>query len=553
MSPIPTTNTSICETSNIFTGGGPGDQGALVEINGQQLIPSPFVNINLEKYKMDNIIIGGVMKITLNGVAVGNNFNDVTGDLLAILGADIGRSSDCINVKIQCSNTFIDGYGRILAVNISEGQQPTWVNIAPYSIEIELYENNGLPVVYPDSSVNLDATGNLMLSNFEESFTLSVNEDSFNWGVVDGLSSLLIEGVGNRHVAINFSISAAGINGCFDESTALKYGLEAAEDVIESRISFLQNGDLGILNAFQPVNLLTDIDYYMAGDKYLQLRNITVNTMSNSISVEGSLIVRPSGCNWSNVFTTMNVSESVNTEGTDITIAGTITGLVNMNYNNIINDQSSKTSDCLFNEKISAAESFLDIINNDLVLKNIAFAHSSRSYIVDNCITTNGSSPCSSIIPYSSPSLCDFRLTNTQIDRQYADGSINFSFVLSNKNNCNIPGANKVDIEVTTDKPHDNIVEILIPGRGDRGPIIQNLCCKSSRKITYSLTATLNTTTCNWNNTTTIDSIRSCAEAILNDYKANNNTDCWFVVNDQETTGNNTYRLLQELVEPTLP
>ncbi len=553
MSPIATTNTSICETSNIFTGGGPGDQGALVEINGQQLIPSPFINISLEKYKMDNIIIGGVMKITLNGVVVDNNFTGVTAELLQILGSNIGANSDCVNVAVNCGGTFINGYGRVLSVNMSEGQQPTWVNIAPYSIEIELYENNGSPVVYPDSSVNLEATSSLMLSNLEESFTLSINEDSFNWGVVDGLSNLLVDGVGNRHIAVNFNISAAGINGCSSGSLLL-YGLEAAETAIEDRISYLQNGSIGALNSFQPVNLLTDINAYMSGPKYLQLRNITVNTMSNSISVEGSLIVRPTGCSWPDVFTTMDVSESVDTEGADITLAGTITGLVDMSYGNIIQDTSGKIQNCAFNEKMAAAESFLAIIDNELVLKNIALTHSSRDYILDNCITIGtGYAPCGSISPDTSIDLCDFRIISTDIDRQYADGTINFSFVLSNKNSCNIPGANKVDIEVTTDKPHDNIVEILIPGRGDSGPIIQNLCCKSSRKITYSLTATLNKTRCAWNNNATIDSIRQCAEAILDQYKEDNDTTCWFVVNDQETTGNNTYRLIQEFVEPTLP
>lgn len=551
MSPINSTNTSICETSNIFTGGGPGDQGALVEINGQQFIPSPFINIALEKYKMDNIIIGGVMKITLNGVVVDSNFSGVTSELLQILGSNIGGNSDCVNIKVNCGSTFINGYGRILSVNMSEGQQPTWVNLAPYSIEIELYENNGAPVVIPDSSVNLDATANLMLSNLEESFTLSITENSFNWGVVDGLSSLLVDGVGDRHVAINFSINAAGINGCYDSSSGVLYGLEAAETAIEDRISFLQNGDIGVLNAFQPANLLTDIDSYMTGDKYLQLRNITVNTMSNSISVEGSLIVRPSGCSWSDVFTTMNVSESVDTDGTDITIAGTITGLVNMNYSNIINDTSSKTSNCAFDDKMSAAESFLATINNDLVLKNIASSHSSRTYIVDDCIINSGSSPCGSISPYSSPDLCDFRIINTNIDRQYADGAINFTFTLSNKNNCSIPGASKVDVEITRDLPHDNIVEILVPGRGNAGSIVQNLCCKSTEKMTISLNATLNTSTCDFTGGN-IDSVRQCAIAILEQIKNQGaiDTSCWFVVNDQETTGNNSYRLLQELVKP---
>lgn len=543
MSPISTTNTSICETSNIFTGGGPGDQGALVEIDGLQFIPSPFVNISLEKYRMDNVIIGGLMRITLNGVVVDNNFSAVTAELLGIL--DQGATSNCVNIKINCGGTFIDGYGRIVSINVSEGQQPTWVNIAPYSIEIELYENNGNPVVYPDSSVGFPA--DLALSNFEENISISVIEDSFNWGVIAGGPSS-IDGVGNRRVEVNFNISAAGINGC--DNGSLTYALAAAESVITSRIDQLSAGNIDALNSFQTTSLDDDIGSYI-GNSYMQLRNVTVNTMSNSISVDGSIVYRPTGCAFPDVYTSLSVNEDVDTEGTDITIQGSITGLVDMIYTNIIADLSGKTYDCSINEKISAAESFLSVINDDTVLKNIAAAHTGRRYILDSCITSGGSGPCGSILPYASPDLCDFRIINSSIDREYADGVINFSFVLSNKNNCNIPGANKVDIEVTTDRPHDNIVEILIPGRGSAGPIIQNLCCKSSRKITYSLTATLNTTQCAWNNSGTIDSIRACAESILDQYKADNNTTCWFVVNDQETTGNNTYRLIQEFVEPS--
>lgn len=543
--PINTTNASICETSNIFTGGGPGDQGALVEINGQQFIPSPFINISLEKYKMDNIIIGGVMKITLNGVVVDNNFTAVTAELLQILGSNLGANSNCVNVKINCGGTFINGYGRIISVNISEGQQPTWVNLAPYSVEIELYENNASAVVLPDASVS--GFGGLCLSNFEESFTVNINEDTFNWGIPDGPIPS-VNGVGNRHVKLDFSISAAGVNGC--SSGSLIYGLGAAESVIQNRIGSLANGDLDALNSFQTTNLDSDIASYL-GPSYLELRSVTVNTMSNSISVSGSIIYRTAECSFPNVLTTLNVSESVNTDGTDITISGTINGLYNMVYTNIIADLNGETGDCNFNQKMLAAEIFLNVLNQDAVLSGIATAaHGNRSFILDNC-TINGNNPCGSILPYTSPNLCDFRILSTQIDKKYADGSIDFSFVLSNKNNCSIPGASKVDIEITHDRPHDNIVEILVPGRGNAGSIIQNLCCKSPYKMTISLNAVLNTSTCS-PSSETIDNIRACAIAILNDLKANTDpeTTCWFVTNDQETTGNNSYRILQELVKP---
>lgn len=539
MSPINTTNTSICEVSNIFTGGGPGDQGALVEVNGQQFIPSPFIDISLEKYQMDNTIIGGVMKITLNGVVVDNSFSGVTSELLQILGSNIGANSDCVNVKINCGGTFINGYGRVVSVNMGEGQQPTWVNLAPYSVEIELYENNGSPVVTP----SLSSFSGLALSNFEESFTLNIDEDTFNWAVPSGIISS-VDGVGNRHVKINFSISAAGIAGC--DSGSLTYGLEAAETLIENRIDDLQSGNVAI----GTTNLNNDIAVYL-DHSYIDLRNVTVNTASNSISVEGSVIYRPD-CKFPNVFTTLNVSESVDTEGSTITIAGTITGLYNMVYTNIIADLSGDATDCAFNTKMNAAEAFLSVINDEDVLSAIALANAgSRSYIIDNCNITGNNNPCGSIIPYASPDLCTFRLISSQIDRDFSNGSINFNFQLSNKNNCSIPGASKVDVEITRDFPHDNIVEILIPGRGNAGSIIQNLCCKSAEKMTISLNATLNTSNCNLTGGN-IDSVRQCATAILNEIKANGDVDtsCWFVVNDQETTGNNSYRLLQELIKP---
>jgi len=62
---------SHCETSVMFPQGIPANAGAEVTINGTQLVPSPFINIVVEKYYMGDYVIGGVWKITLNGTIVG--------------------------------------------------------------------------------------------------------------------------------------------------------------------------------------------------------------------------------------------------------------------------------------------------------------------------------------------------------------------------------------------------------------------------------------------------------------------------------------------------
>ena len=71
-------NNSTCDTSLIFSGGSlPHDAGAYVAIDNVQLIPSPFVNLSLEKYRVGDQVIGGILKLTLSGEIVASNFNTI--------------------------------------------------------------------------------------------------------------------------------------------------------------------------------------------------------------------------------------------------------------------------------------------------------------------------------------------------------------------------------------------------------------------------------------------------------------------------------------------
>ena len=213
---------SNCDVSTIFNGGAPNNAGASVVIGGKQLIPSPFINLSLEKYKIGDLTIGGVLKLTLNGNVVGSSFDEVvTTGAGGVTGLkdilQIGQYKECVDVEIKCTETMIKGYGRVTGLSINEGNMPTWVNMAPYTIEIDLYSNdiglsNGERPAYPGQIEQSSSTLNgLMLNSVSEQFSLSINDDTFNWAGGDYPTQMPdwpdFGGWGNRHIKVSFSIS----------------------------------------------------------------------------------------------------------------------------------------------------------------------------------------------------------------------------------------------------------------------------------------------------------------------------------------------------------
>lgn len=592
MNPISTMATSNCETSTIFAGGGPDIAGASVVVGDTTLVPSPFVNLAIEKFKMGDLTIGGVLKLTLNGSVTGSSFNDVVKGAAGRTGVHdilaLGKIKDCIYVKIECTDRLIGGYGRIISVSVPEGNNPTWVNIAPYSIEIELYTNTNSSgsteerVVKADdvaqSGGNLD---DLMLRSLSEQFSLAINEDSFNWGT-DSSGSIVSnasvgDGFGNRHMKVSFSMSGTGIRGLHTctgngTETTYKYGLEAVEAYMLNRIEKLRKMD--IANIFDAPALKTELALYVGGNSYLEYRNIEINPVELSMTLTGDLIFRPSGCLYPNIFNSLTIEQSIDSEGETITLSGNIQGLIDTHFagsSGIIKmTPDEEFTDCSINTKMNNANAYLKDFADLENLTTIAGLYyqddidiglsqtDDGGYLKDDCQFSATSVACgSSSSSSSAPNLCSLRLTNSQISRNLSQGEITFSFVLSNRANCSVLGAKKIDVDITHDRPRDNIVEILIPGRGAAGVITQNLCCKSAEKYDISVNATLNNNSCNFAVTSaTITEIRACATAALEQLRADNpeiDVSCWFLTNDQESIGNTTYKLNQSYTKPSCP
>lgn len=577
MNPISTMATSNCETSTIFAGGGPDIGGAEVKVGDTTLVPSPFINLAIEKFKMGDLTIGGILKLTLNGSVTGSSFNEVVAGAAGRTGIEailaLGKIKGCVHVMVQCSNQLINGYGRIISVSVPEGNNPTWVNIAPYSIEIEIYTNKGTRVVEPDKIASADSLSTLMLRNLSEQFSLSINEDAFNWGITTSADSGSGSGYGNRHLKLSFSMSGTGIRGlsaCTGGSaeTTYKYGLEAVEIYMLARIDKLRKMDIAdILNA--PA-LKTELQAYIAGTSLLEFRNIEINAVELSMTLTGDLIIRPSSCNHPNVFNSLTIEQSIDPEGENITLSGDIQGLIDTKFanNQLIKMTPDKFSDCVINEKMTNANTYLAsfaTLMNLTTIANLYYADTfdknlggttTGGYLKDTCPLSATTETCGTSSS-SSTATCPLRLINSQISRNISQGNITFNFVLSNRANCSVVGAKKIDIDITHDRPRDNIVEILIPGRGAKGVVTQNLCCKSADRYDISVNATLNSGACSFSQqASTISELRDCATKALAKLRTDNpeiDVSCWFLTNDQETIGNTTYKLNQSYTKPSCP
>lgn len=549
----------------------PPNGGATVNVNGTNLVPSPFVNITLEKNIVDDTVIGGLARVQLNGTIVEDNFPTVLGKVKSILS--LSKTSECINLSIACGGQSFGGSGKIVSASISEGNQPTWTRIAPYSIEIELYTDlDGNRFVTPEKPGNPSSSSepdisDLMLSDLSEQFTISIDEDSFNWGKVSG--STMGENVGRKHVKVGFSISAKGQTGgeeCPTESPDpnLLYGLKAVEQYMLRRLDRLKNMDIAGIKNPPDAEITNALDEY-TGSSFLDFRTLEVNPINNSMSLSGDIIYRPAGCQ-QDVFTTVTVEESVDKDGSQITISGNVIGLVDSDYQKLIyNGIYLGGASCNTDIKMGKAESFFNVFKNEDNLKSIALAHYGKPYIIDNCdIGNSENNPLSSCFPEESisptPDICELRLISSQISRDYPEGQINFTFVFTNKQeSCSIAGVSNLEIEATHDIPRDNIIEILTPNRGNKGVLTQNLCTLSADKWTFSINMTLRNNKCKLTTDKKPGDLRGCALGLLDKFITDNNivpnpkTSCWFITDNQEVLGRNTYRYTIQYTKPSCP
>lgn len=512
------------------------DAGATVTLDGNSLDPAPFVSLSVEQYRAGDLIIGGSLIVSLNGTVytTSGGFSDIASKLRSKFST-IGSKGDCVNININCSGTeLVNGYGTIRSVSIEEGPEPSWTQVAAYSIEVEMHVNNGQLVVKPNTTASQYVTSNEIIKDLSESITLNVDNDAFASDTVLGTKA------GRAHAKYSFNISATGgAVGC-KNSFSQKTGLEAAEEVVKRRISSIANGNISTGIAV-PSALVSALSSYHSGSKYMHIRSVDADPISGTMTVNGDIIIRPTGTTYPYAFIDISVDSRVETAqvGRNVTISGTIEGLYSSDFNELITNGSFHSSSI---SKIANAETAYSSLRG-------SFAGMANQYIegflsdTSDCTSGGLLAICAN---YVAPTECGVRLVNRSVTRNFGQGSISFSEEFSTARNCSIPGAAKVESEVTHTYPTDVFAEFTIPFRGE--PLMQNLGTTTKETVAVNVNVTVENPGCDVRD---LSGVIGCAQGEADSLGSSEGAGGWYLTQNTVTkTNTGTLRISKEWTKP---
>jgi hypothetical protein len=493
--------------------------GASVSVNGSNLSPSPFVSISIDQFRSGELVLGGVMNVSLNGTVTGDSFSEVVSAVKNVLA--IGKSGDCVNVNINCGGTqLVNGYGTIKTISANEGPDPTWVQVATYNIEIELYVNESDLVVRPNTNASSHVTANEIIKDLSESVSLNLDNDGFETDNMNGSY------VGKAHAKYNFSISATGAAvGC--SAAGKLVGIEAAEQVLQRRINSISNGNISSGLGNTP-NISSQLSTYHSGQKFAHVRSVDVDPVTGTVSASGEVIMRPSGSLFPQVFIDVSVdSRSDSTQvGRVVVISGTIEGLHAHDFSSII---SNGTFHGASTDRVGVAINAYNTLKSSF--PSIANAYQ-EAEIEDACSLSDLYNICFSQVDQTE---CTMREVNSNVTRNFGTGSVSFTTEFSTVQNCTIVGAAKVELECTHTYPTDVFAEFVIPFRSS-GPLTQDLGTSTKEVISCTGSAQVENQGCDSRD---LSNISSCLEGAVDSKAYGEGADAsWYITQRTKTYSN---------------
>ena len=466
----------------------------IVTIGGQALRPAPNFSISYETFKSGEYIIGGLMKITLNGSLYGTSQSD-----LDTKAKDISSySATCDSVNISCgTETLASGQGYIKSVSINPTDQPFVVS---YSMEIEL------PSVKRDAAFNslydMSISDNINLSKYEESLTLNGDEDlANNFFYVDQRYS-------EAALKLSGSISIQAYHhACQNFSPDLTNQLHA---IAINRLNAILALNSSLSSAHPVLSGYTNSGFSAIHDT----KNITINKISNQVDVKFDIYIIKGTCH-PTAMTNISITETVDqTTGlSSISVKGSVKGLTSLN------------ADVIGNSKfLNATQTYNDLENK----------FPSMLYHGDDILG------CLSAA--SAPDSVCYQRISSQITEDFQNGQIDFNLSYGDLESCELGGGTTIDININEDYPALHHVEHIIPGRGVA--LVQIGGSQTAYKVTITASGKLNSC-----DTTKLSNLISCVNnrlnAIINDRGYYNG----ILAKEDITTGKYSYKISRSYIE----
>jgi len=465
---------------------------------------TPLVKVSYDYFKSKSgEILGGNTIFTISGsVSVSDGPEVETG--VTVMSKlkdirDIGRDSRCVSVSIP---GYYDGQGKISNVTIDQGPDPTWVNQGGYSIEIQTPIDN----IPPNS---LGITKDDAVTDLSVSESIEIGEDAHGFSF-DGkkLNKSFIKFTNKINVTCNPL--------CSTSDTPISKCMQVLRKLVKSGP---QNNIFREYKSWKPL---------------LQDRSIEVNA-EGGISFSATMILLPPSAPY-NALIDLSFGHSQTHESNteNFTISGTITGLAPVKWSNLLN--LINLSDSCGDSKINnAEEAFRYIYGKYSILR--AWAGLTLVLQEQRCPPPTNSNVVQCGTGTSSSTIC-VEPTNSTVSRNRTEGSISFTFEWAGSEfengGCSVNG-NKKEITIDIDEPQPTIVEHVIVRYGT---LIQNLNCKTAKRISGTLSITSSNGEC--------PSPPSCNEgasdliAELNNYI---NDGTYYKIGETETTSSSSYSL----------
>jgi hypothetical protein len=429
---------------------------------------SPVVNVTEEYFRTNSgIIIGGQLKATITGTVSIDDSDDssvktgsiVMGRLAAI--RNLGKMTKCVNVSIP-NFSPCGGKAKVTNVTINQGPDPSWVNQGEYTIEV-----TGAVEDIPSNPFGIVAADGV--TEFTRDETMEFGEDSHGY-VYDA-------SVGASKAFIKF------INNITIKTENLCCG---------------STNSMTLFNRLVKIGpTLPIFSSYRSWSPFLHSRSMTLEN-DGRISFKCEIIYTPPGTNFG-AFVDLDFTHSRSYQSNDTTYitSGSVTGLVSLNWTDIITLSDTCSSSKLANAiavYYAIAAKYKDFgawggSTLELQLQpncpredeeNSGSFVNCRSIGNDNEDDEEGDDP--SVIEPS----------NSTVAISRTEGVVNFTFEWSTiqKENsggdCFEDGIKKeTTVEITNPQP--SIIEHIIPGKGT---LLQNLNCATALKVTITVSET---------------------------------------------------------------
>lgn len=397
-------------------------------------------------------IIGGLTVYTITGkfIVKDGGAKKVMSMLSAVRA--LGASSECVNVSID---GFYSGPAKITNVNIDQGADPSWINKGEFSIELK----SSLTTL-PVNTLGLVASD--YVTDISISETLEIGEESHSFYYGDG-------GYSKEFVKFTNKINITCRPLCSAEGTPLSKSTAVLNKVLK----------LGPSSAA--------FKEYSSWTQYLQSRTMEINT-EGGITFTASIILVPKTSKFPSSLVDISFSHSENYQekSSRFIVSGTVNGLVSVPWTNLISlGNTSSVS------KLSGAESAFSDIKSRFTSLSMVGGQRLQAIQRPNCPIQNIINSICAIS--SSPSNCIEPLT-TSVSKSRIEGTITFNFEwgISQQGEC-ISNGRKTEITIDVQAPQPQFIEHIIPRYGT---IIQDLNCRSAKKVTYTSTTTAENSSC---------------------------------------------------------